>query len=402
MRDPRVVKLAKTLVGYSCRVQPGEKVLVEAFDIPPDVVGILVEEISAAGGVPLVHVRQNEVTRGLLVHGKEETWKAQGAADLALMKEAQAYIGLRGSLNVAEMSDVPNLNMQWYQTHYMQPVHFKRRITNTKWCVLRWPSPSFAQQAGMSTRAFEDFYFEVCTMDYAKMAEAMTPLRDLMQKTNTVRVKAPDTDLTMSIKGIPAIPCRGDMNIPDGEVFTAPVKNSVNGKIRFNAPTIYSGSRFENICLEFRNGKVVSATSSDTKRLNEILDSDDGGRFLGEFAIGFHPLIKKPMLDILFDEKIMGSLHMALGNSYDIADNGNKSKIHWDMVLIQTPEAGGGEIWFDGVCIRRNGRFILPELECLNPERLLGGAAPPKTAPFGSGAKEKTGSKKREKATTRK
>lgn len=376
MKDPRVVKLAKTLVNYSCRVQPGEKVLLEAFDVSPDVVGAIVEEIAAAGGTPLVHVRQNEVTRALLTSGTEDTWKAHGEADLALMKQAQAYIGLRGSLNVAEMSDVPNAKMQWYQTHYMQPVHFKRRITNTKWCVLRWPSPSFAQQAGMSTKAFEDFYFDVCTMDYAKMAGAMAPLRDLMGKTDRVRIKAPDTDLSMSIKGIPAIPCVGDMNIPDGEVFTAPVKTSVNGKIRFNAPTIYLGSRFQDVRLEFRNGKVVNATSSDTKRLNEILDSDEGGRYLGEFAIGFHPLIKRPMLDILFDEKIMGSLHMALGNSYDIADNGNKSKIHWDLVLIQTAEAGGGEIWFDDRCIRRDGRFIVKELECLNPENLLGGPAP--------------------------
>lgn len=393
MRDPRVQKLARILVNYSCGVKPGDKVLVEGFDVPPDAVGAVVEEVAAAGGVPLVHVRQNEVTRALLVHGKEDTWKAHGAADLALMKEAQAYIALRGSLNVAEMSDVPNANMQWYQTHYMQPVHFKRRVTDTRWCVLRWPTPSFAQQAGMSTRAFEDFFFDVCTMDYAKMADAMQPLAKAMMKTNMVRLKAPETDLTMSIKGIPAIPCVGDRNIPDGEVFTAPVKNSVNGVIRFNAPTIYLGSRFDNVRLEFRNGKVVNATASDTKRLNEILDSDEGGRYLGEFAIGFHPLIKKPMLDILFDEKIGGSIHMALGNSYDEAPNGNSSKIHWDLVLLMTPEWGGGEVWFDDRCVRRNGRFIVPELECLNPENLLGKPdAPPKTAAY---------AEKKEKATSR-
>ncbi|MBI2922390.1 MAG: aminopeptidase [Planctomycetes bacterium] len=381
MKDPRVVKLAKILVGYSTRLQPGENCLVEAFDIPADVVGAVVEEISAAGGVPLVHLRQNEVTRALLVNGREDTWRAHGAADLALMKEAKAYIGLRGSLNVAEMSDVPNANMQWYQTHYMQPVHFRQRVPKTKWVVLRWPSPSFAQQAGMSTRAFEDFYFDVCTMDYAKMAAAMQPLKQVMERTNMVRIKGPGTDLTLSIKGIPAIPCTGDRNIPDGEVFTAPVRNSLNGTVRFNAPTLYFGSRFENVTLEFKNGKAVNATSSDTKRLNEILDSDEGARYLGEFAIGFHPLIKKPMLDILFDEKICGSFHMALGNAYEDAFNGNTSKIHWDLVQIQTPEMGGGEIWFDGVCIRRNGRFVIEELECLNPERLLG-TAPEKTSPF--------------------
>jgi aminopeptidase len=355
---------------------------VEAFDIPADAVAAVVGEIAAAGGVPLVHVRQNEVTRALLAGATEATWQAHGAADLALMKEADCYIGLRGSHNVSEFADVPNERMQWYQTHYMQPVHFRQRVPRTRWCVLRWPTPSFAQQAGMSTSAFEDFYFDVCTMDYAKMAAAQEPLKRLMERTNMVRLKGPGTDLTLSIKGIPAVKCVGDRNIPDGEVFTAPVKTSVNGAIRYNAPTIYLGSRFQDVQLEFQNGKVVKATSSDTRRLNEILDSDEGARYVGEFAIGFHPHIRKPMLDILFDEKIGGSFHMALGNSYDEAFNGNRSKVHWDLVQIQTPEWGGGEIWFDGVCIRRNGRFVVEELECLNPERLLGAAEAPKTAPF--------------------
>jgi aminopeptidase len=382
VRDPRVGKLAKILVEYSTRIRKGEACLIEAFDVPPDVVAAVVEEVAAAGGTPLVHVRQNEVIRSLLVSGTEATWKAQGAADLALMKEANAYIGIRGSLNVSEFADVSNDRMQWYQTHYMQPVHFRQRVPKTRWCVLRWPSPSFAQQAGMSTRAFEDFYFDVCTMNYAKMAVAQKPLKELMEKTNMVRLKGPGTDLTLSIQGISAVMCTGDMNIPDGEVFTAPVKNSVNGKIRFNAPTIYLGSRFSDIELEFRNGKVVNATSSDTRRLNEILDSDEGARYVGEFAIGFHPLIRKPMLDILFDEKIGGSFHMALGNSYDVAFNGNTSKVHWDMVQMQDPQWGGGEIWFDGKCIRRNGRFVVPELECLNPEALLGETTGPRTSPL--------------------
>ena len=398
MKDPRVARLAQTIVGYSTRLQKGEKCLLEAFDIPADVVGTFVEEIARVGGVPMVHVRQNEVTRALLVNAQEGTWKAQGAADLALMKEAQAYIGLRGSLNVAEMSDVPNDRMQWYQTHYLQPVHFQQRVPKTRWCVLRWPTASFAQQAGMSTRAFEDFYFDVCTMDYAKMAEAMKPLKAAMEKTNFVRIKGPDTDLSFSIKDIPAIMCTGDRNIPDGEVFTAPVKNSVNGTIHFNTPTLYFGTRFENIRLEFRNGKIVNATGSDSKRLNEILDSDEGARYVGEFSIAFHPLIRRPMLDILFDEKIMGSFHFTPGNAYDEADNGNRSKIHWDMVMIQTPECGGGEIFFDGVCVRRNGRFIIDSLDCLNPERILGQPAPPKTAPYGTIPEKKA--EKRDKATS--
>jgi len=398
VRDPRVVKLAKTLVHYSTRLGPQDTCLIEAFDIPSDVVEVLVEEVAAAGATPLVHVRSTQVTRALLASAREGTWQAHGEADLALMKKATAYIALRGALNVAETSDIPNDRMQWYQRHYLAPVHFKQRVTKTRWCVLRWPTPSFAQQAGMSTRAFEDFYFDVCTMDYSKMAEAMRPLKARMERTDKVRIMGPGTDLKFSIKGIPAIMCTGDRNIPDGEVFTAPVRTSVNGIITFNTPTLYHGSRFENIRLEFRNGKVVGATGSDPVRLNEILDTDEGARYVGEFSIAFHPLIRRPMLDILFDEKIMGSFHFTPGNAYDEADNGNRSAVHWDMVMMQTPEHGGGEIFFDGECIRRNGRFIVPELDPLNPERLLGQASPPKTQAFaapGTAKKTKAGAGKR-------
>jgi aminopeptidase len=238
--------------------------------------------------------------------------------------------------------------------------------------VLRWPTPSMAQMAEMSTSAFEDFYFNVCTLDYARMAKAMTPLVELMQKTDRVRLRGPrDTDLQFSIKGIPAIPCDGRVNIPDGEVFTAPVKLSVNGVIHFNCPTIYRGVTHNDIRLVFREGKIVEATSTSTDKLNEVLDADAGARYVGEFAIGFNPHCTKPMKDILFDEKIAGSIHFTPGACYDEASNGNKSDIHWDMVMRQTPESGGGEIYFDDRLVRKDGRFVVPELLGLNPENLV-------------------------------
>jgi aminopeptidase len=225
----------------------------------------------------------------------------------------------------------------------------------------------------MSTGAFEDFYFDVCTLDYARMSEAMDPLKALMDRTDRVHIKGPgDTDLRFRIGGIDAVKCDGEYNIPDGEIYTAPVKDSVEGVIAYNTPTHYQGTTFTDVRLTFRGGKIVEATSSDPERINQILDTDDGARFVGEFAIGCNPYITWVMKDTLFDEKIAGSFHFTPGAAYDDCDNGNRSAVHWDMVVIQTDEYGGGEIWFDDVLIRKDGLFVLPELEGLNPDELKG------------------------------
>jgi aminopeptidase len=287
------------------------------------------------------------------------------------MEKVQCYIGARGNPNVSELSDVPAEKQKIYERTVWKQVHHDVRIKKTRWCVLRWPNPSMAQMAEMSTEAFEDFFFNVCTLDYAKMARAMQPLKQLMERTDRVRLKGPrDTDLSFSVRGIPAIPCDGKVNIPDGEVFTAPVKTSANGVIHFNCPTIYRGTTHNDIRLVFKDGKVVEATSTATEKLNEVLNSDEGARYVGEFAIGFNPYCTKPMKDILFDEKIAGSIHFTPGACYDEASNGNKSDIHWDMVMRQDPEVGGGEIWFDERLVRKDGRFVVKELEGLNPENL--------------------------------
>ena len=294
--------------------------------------------------------------------------KYQSVADLQAVSQHYEDIALRGSANINESSDIPSDRMSLY-SRILRPV-LNYRVNKTRWVVLRWPTPSMAQAAGMSTEAFENFYFDVCTMSYPRMAKAMAPLERLMKKTDRVHIKGPGTDLTFSIKGIGAKMCKGDRNIPDGEVFSCPVKNSVNGHIQFNTPTIYSGTRFDNVRLEFNDGKIVKATGNNTKRLNEILDTDAGARYVGEFSLGFNPHIQTPMCDILFDEKIAGSMHFTPGQAYKECDNGNRSAVHWDMVLIQRPEWGGGEIWFDGELIRKNGRFLPRDLKPLNPEKL--------------------------------
>jgi aminopeptidase len=281
-----------------------------------------------------------------------------------------AYIAMRGSDNITEMSDVPATQLKLV-ARKMKPV-LDWRVKRTKWCVLRWPSPSMAQLAGMSTQAFESFYFDVCTLDYARMVPGMKALKALMDKTDKVEIRGPGTDLRFSIKGIQAITCGGKHNIPDGEVFTAPVKTSVQGHITYNAPSIYQGTAFDNVRLEFKDGKIVSATANHTEKLNQILNSDAGARYIGEFAIAFNPHILSPMRDILFDEKIRGSFHFTPGQCYEQTENGNRSQVHWDLVNIQRKEYGGGTIHFDGKLIRENGIFVPKSLHALNPERLLG------------------------------
>ncbi|MBI2843370.1 MAG: aminopeptidase [Armatimonadetes bacterium] len=370
MFDPRMKKLADVLVGYSAKVRPGDRVLINAFDVPSEMVTVLIDRITEAGGLPFANTNEMRVLRAIHINATEEQMKIMGRADLEFMKQMNCYIALRGGQNITELSDVPEDKMKIAQEHWEKPV-LDYRVKHTRWVVLRWPSPSMAQQAGMSTDAFEDFYFDVCTLDYAKMAAAERPLKERMDRTDRVRIVGPqDTDLEFSIKGIPAVMCVGDRNIPDGEVFTAPVRESINGVIHFNTGTIYHGKPFDNIRLVFENGKIVEATGSDTKGINEILDTDEGARYVGEFSLGFNPHIRTAMRDILFDEKINGSIHLTPGEAYDEADNGNQSKIHWDMVLIQTEDCGGGEIHFDDELIRKDGRFVPEYLQGLNPENL--------------------------------
>ena len=369
MHDPRLDKLANVLVTHSTTVQPGEFVLIEGIDIPQEMVIALIRSVREAGGIPLVELKQNRIQREIIRGGDDAGIKLIGEYEAYRMEKVQAYIGIRGSHNITEMSDVPTEAMQRYQKYWQRPLN-DIRVPHTKWVVLRWPLPAMAQQAKMSTEAFEDYYFDVCTLDYSRMESAMSPLKALMEETDEVHIVGEDTDLQFSIKGIPVIPCAGEKNIPDGECFTAPVRDSVNGTIHFNTPTIYQGTTFTDIRLRFENGKIVEASANNSKRLNDILDTDEGARYIGEFSIAFNPYITNPMLDILFDEKIAGSFHFTPGQAYEEADNGVRSAVHWDMVMIQTPEHGGGEMYFDGNLIRKDGRFVHPALEALNPESL--------------------------------
>ncbi|MGD7023477.1 aminopeptidase [Rossellomorea vietnamensis] len=367
--DSRLHTLAQTVVRYSLNVQEGQKVLIEALDIHDyNYIAPFMDEVFKAGGQVFVEQTDYQINRKMMLSGTQEQFEADAKHKLAQMKEMDAVILILGENNISEFADIPSEKRNVYRQAY-KPVSDEQ--LKKKWVLFNIPTKAYAQLAEMSTEAYTDFLFETCTMDYSKMSKAMDALVELMNNTENVRILAPGTDLTFSIKDIPAIKCDGKINLPDGEVFTAPVKDSVNGSITFNTKSIYAGQTFSNIQLTFENGKITDCKSDNNQKLTELLDSDEGARFIGEFALGVNPHINHIMNDIGFDEKINGSLHLALGEAYDAADNGNKSSIHWDIVLMMKPEFGGGEVYFDGVLISKDGRFVVDSLAGLNAEALL-------------------------------
>ena len=371
--DKRIAQLAENILKNSVQLKKGEKIYIEAFGASTkDFFNELIKETIKLGAVPFYFYNDASFEKSLIEGASEKQIEDYTAIHKRLMEEADCYVAVRGYDDAFALSDVSPKNMDRFGKIFQEQVHMRTRLPKTRWCVLRWPNTSMAAMSRMSLKQFEDFYFDACLLDYRKMGKAMLPLKELMDKTENVHIKGNDTDLTFSLKGIKAIVCDGKMNIPDGEVYSAPVKDSINGYVQFNTDTMYDGVFYSNIRLEFKNGRIVTGTSLvNNDKFQKMLDLDDGSRYMGEFALGVNPYITHPILDILFDEKTCGSFHMAIGNSYeDETNNGNKSAIHWDLVKIQTLEHGGGEIWFDNKLIRKDGLFVLPELKGLNPQNL--------------------------------
>jgi aminopeptidase len=365
MKDERNEILARLLLDYSVTLKKGEVLYLEIKGKETLELGKeIIKYATAKGAVPFWYYNDESLYRQWIGQAKDEQFKRQAKLHLHLMKQADAYIGLRGSDNPFDLADIDQKQIDKNNSLFYKPVHLEERVKRTKWVVLRFPNNAMAQLAETSQEAFEKFYYDVCCADYAKMSRAMNPLVKLMNKTDRVHITGPGTDLKFSIKNIPIVKCDGTRNIPDGEVYTAPVKNSVNGTIKFNTPSLYQGVVYNDIQFTFEKGKIVKATcSGDNKKLNKILDTDPGARYIGEFAIGVNPFILHPMKDTLFDEKIAGSFHFTPGQCYDEAPNGNNSAIHWDLVMIQRKDYGGGEIYFDNKLIRKDGIFTDPKLE---------------------------------------
>lgn len=366
--DPRITELAKNLIHYCTGAKKGEVVYIDLLGSDTAPLGReLVRVTTECGAIPYWNDFDDSYAKPFFAEASEDQHRRFAEFHRAIMEKVDCYIGVRGPTNPYDLGDLSTEQKTLRQNYFMTKVHFETRLKK-RWCVLRYPNPAMATLAKMSMEAFEEFYFKVCNLNYERLSKAMDPLVELMSKTDRVRIVSPGTNVSFSIKGIPVIKCDGKINIPDGEVFTAPIRDSVNGKIAYNTTSFYQGTLFRNIQFEMKNGKIISASSADgSPELQTILDSDEGARYFGEFAIGVNPFILHPMNDTLFDEKIAGSIHLTPGNSYDDAFNENKSSVHWDLVLIQRPEYGGGEIYFDDRLIRKDGLFVLPELEALNP-----------------------------------
>ena len=367
MDTQKLNKLANTIINYSLHLKEKDRVSVSFTKEATPLVEELIKEAKKVGAVMTLNMYDPKLN-SLLAEGNTDERLIQ----LKKMREFEvenndAFIAIKTSYNDYESKNVPidMIRKLGEMTKDVDDI----RINDREWVLLNYPSALDAYKAKMTTTEFEEFALDVMTVDYKQMSKDIEPLKRLMEKTDKVRIVSPGTDLTFSIKGLPAVPCTGEKNIPDGELYSAPIKDSVNGTITYNTPSPYQGNIYNHVCLTFENGKIVNATcDEDDEKLNEIFDTDEGARYVGEFSLGFNPKILKPMGDILYDEKILGSLHFTPGRCYADCDNGNKSSIHWDMVLIQRKEFGGGEIYFDDVLIRKDGKFVLEELKVLNYE----------------------------------
>lgn len=362
----KLKELASLIVNYSIRVEKDERVLITTQSLETrEFVSYLIEEIYKNGGVPCLKI--NDPILGARLAEKNNEGRIE------LLKKIQenevelfdSFINIRYATN-----DYENKNVSGEMSKKLSQALLPSsdvRVNQRKWVLLNYPSLLDSYKAKMTSTEFMEFALRVMTVNYKSMSELIKPLKKLMDKTDKVRIVSPGTDITFSIKGMGSIPCVGEMNIPDGELYSAPVKNSVNGTITYNTPSPYQGRVYNHVSLEFKDGKIINATcDDDNEKLNEIFNTDEGARYVGEFSLGFNPEILYPMGDILYDEKILGSIHFTPGQAYKDCYNGNDSGIHWDMVLIQRKDYGGGEIYFDDVLIRKDGIFVLEELKPLN------------------------------------
>lgn len=372
MIDPRLKRMVDNVINRSLEIKPNQVVLIESSKNCSAAIKYMVELIAKKGAIPLIYFTESEIKRAIVENGTQEQFELMAKHDIARLKDVDVYINMVDSENSYDMSDVSQEKRNIYQQYYFKPINFGVIVPEKRWITVDYPSISAAQRAAMSTEEYEKYFFSAVNIDYDKLSRAMAPLKELLDKANKVKIESPTTNLIFELGKYQAEICDGKINIPDGEVFIAPLKESVNGHIKFNVPSRYQGTVFNNIELLFKDGQVIKAKAdNNNEKLNQILDTDAGSRYVGEFAIGTNPNIKKPITNILFDEKILGSIHFALGHSHKLSDNGNESAIHWDIVKLLTKEHGGGKIYLDDTLLQENGVFIPEELQQLNHKRLI-------------------------------
>ncbi len=373
MHDERLDRLAKLLLTHSLRLSKGELFEINAALPAKPLIKALMKQANAIGAIPCPRLEDDELMRlfyGFIDADHPEDslpairsmveWKQ------AYWKHIAAHVDIGVDENDAELSGVNSRALALYRKEN-KPIR-DLMIDERRWVYLHWPTMADAQKAGMCYDDFFDFFLNAALVDYDAMHRSMEPLIELMQKTNDVRIVGPDTDIRFSIAGMNVVPCIGERNIPDGEVYTAPVRDSANGYVHYNTAAMRYGKKFESPRLVFKKGHIEEATcAGDSKGFNDLLNADEGARYLGEFALGVNNAIDRAIGNTLYDEKIGGSFHLTPGNSYASAPNGNHSQLHLDIVCIQTKAYGGGEIWFDGKLIRKDGVFVPESLSRLNP-----------------------------------
>lgn len=366
MNRTRLQSLATVLLEHSLGLKKGERLLVRGHGEALPLMGVLVSLALERGIVTDYELMDETMNRLLMIGATRETYKLKADTTLHRIEASDAVVNIFAMGNDYQFADVPQDRLTL--TQQMDRPFIEKMVGEKRWVLLNYPTALGAHKARMGTEAFADHLMKVCTVDYSGMAKALEPLKRRMDKADRVRITAPGTDLSFSVKGLEAVPCTGQNNLPDGEIYTAPVLESVHGTIRFNTPSPFKGHVFHNMTWVFEKGRIVKVGSDEgTEALEAVLSIDEGARRLGEFAFGLNPLIDEAMGNILFDEKINGSIHLAAGQAYDgPADNGNRSANHWDNILILKKEKGGGEVRFDGELIQKDGLFVPEDLAALN------------------------------------
>jgi aminopeptidase len=374
MHFDRLSILAERMVNYSLKLQRGERAMIAAGHSAMPLVKVFAAECLKVGAIPFTYFMDEELTR-LFLSSLPQDNDALLNESIAtyvdpinrMMDGVEAVVVIRSKETDTPYAGTTGKTLMAYQQQFGLLFH---RFTNEKkWIVLDWPTPLQARKARISYQAFYKFVMDVSLVDYAALHQAALPAKAVLDAADRIHITGPGTDLYFSKKGINTIIGAAANSYPDGELYTAPVKDSVEGYVTFTVPSNYMGQTFHGVRLELEQGKIVKATckKGSQEALNAILQTDEGASYIGEFALGINPDIRQPMNDIHYDEKIAGSFHFTPGNCYNDAYNGNRSAIHWDQVCMQDPAHGGGEIWLDGQLLRKDGVFVMDIFKALNP-----------------------------------
>lgn len=364
MIHPTLERYASLLVGYCTDVQPGEKVLVSVDASALPLARALYREVLRAEAEPFLHVSYPEQTADLIELASDRLIDSQALVQLQEMQSMQAFIRVSASDNATSLAGFDTARLGALNKRLVEVN--QHRVNRTKWVLSLYPTPAAAQGAGMSTEAYERFVFGAMFLDdpdpaarWRELGASQQSLVDRLTSARRVHITGPGTDLKLSVAGRPWANSDGRRNMPSGEVFTSPIEDSAEGTIHFAIPSPVKGSVVEGVTLTFAAGKVVAATAERGQELlDEQLATDEGARFLGELGIGTNPHITRPTLSTLYDEKIMGTIHLALGRSYDHTGGVNHSAIHWDLVC-DLREAG--QVTVDGEALLEGGRIALLE-----------------------------------------